>query len=222
MVHRMRRFLLTIGILLILGGLIVTNQGTDAVRPFAERFGLASHVRSEIVLIAPTLLTVPTSNFTFLSAELKSGIQVSGSVDAGAGEIALYVMNEGNFSNWQAGHPSMIVIAKPSTSFYNFTFTPDVGGSYYFVFDNQANSRREVVFALKAANDMIVLNPAVQYLGIELLTVGVLLSAWSVRGGRRKRFEHEAITRAVWKCRFCGAENTIGQIFCAKCERARE
>lgn len=219
----MRRFLLTIGILMILGGLLVINQGTDVIRPLAESFGLVSHVRGEDALIAPTLFTVPPSNFTFLSAELKGGVQVSGSVDVGAGaEIAFYVMNEANFSNWLAGRPSSIVLAKPFTSFYNFTFTPNVGGTYYFVFDNQANSRREVVFTLNAAKDTVILSPVVQYLGIELLTVGVLLSAWGVRGGRRKRLEHEVTATTSWKCRFCGAENPISQTFCGKCERARE
>jgi hypothetical protein len=218
----MRRFPLAIGILLILAGLLTINQGTDVVRPLAETFGLASHLKSETVLKAPTLLTVAPGNFTFLAVDLTGEIQVSGSVEvAGGGDVGFYVMNEGNFSSWRAGRPSVIVIAKPSAGFYNFSFTPNIDGTYYFVFDNQAGTgRREVVFALNSAKDVIVLNPAVEYLGFELLAIGTLLAVLGIRTGKRK-LEPKAVPVETWTCRFCGTENALDRMFCRKCERSR-
>src|SRR3972149_5321915 len=109
----MRRYVLTIGLLLVLAGVIVLDQGVRLLTPVAEAFGLVSRAQTERSLIGPTLLTVPASNYTFLSADLKGGVEVKGSLQVvDAREAALYVMNEGNFTLWRTGRPSMVILRR--------------------------------------------------------------------------------------------------------------
>lgn len=217
-----RRYVLTIGLLLILAGFLVLNQGVQILTPFAEVVGLASRVQTERLLISPTLVTVAASDYAFLPVDLNGGVEVKGSLEVGDGrEIALYVMNEGNFTLWRAGHPSGIILAKPIAISYNFTITPQVTGTYYFIFDNQETTRRVVVFSLTVLESTIVLNPVVDYAGYEMLAFGILLFIVGIRTGKKKP-EPEMIPETRVRCKFCGAEIAGDQTFCGKCGRAQQ
>lgn len=133
-----------------------------------------------------------------------------------AREIGFYVMDEGNFSEWSAGHPANILLAKPLAISYNFTFIPSVSGTYFFVFDNQDRDGRVIVFNLNSVQDVSVLNPLVQYLSYELLLIGILMVTFGIKTGGRRSQESVAA-----KCRFCGAKIETGQTFCTKCNRSQ-
>jgi len=188
--------------------------------PIAQGSGLGSHYQAETPILSPTLLSVPPTNYTFLSTDLRGNAQVKGSVEVADGrEIAFYVMDAGNFSQWRAGRPSTIILVRPTAISYNFTFTPKASGTYYFIFDNQDTSRRVVIFSLSVVETVTVLNPVVQYGGYEILMIGIILFVLGLKTGRRKP-EPEAVPG--WKCKFCGAENTSAQTFCEKCGRSQK
>src|SRR3990172_12409106 len=217
----MRRYVLTIGLLLVLGGVIVLDQGVQLLTPVAEAFGLVSRVQTERSLIGPTLLTVPASNYTFLSADLKGGVDVKGSVQVvDAREAALYVMKEGNLRLWRTGRPSMVILAKPVAISYNFTITPQTTGTYYFVFDNQDATRRTVIFNLSVLESAVRLNPLVGYAGYELLTLGFVFTIIGIKTGKKR--EPRLLVQKGLKCKFCGAELEGDQMFCEKCGRAQK
>jgi hypothetical protein len=197
------------------------ERGTQLLVPIAEISGLASHVKTETAVIAPTLVSIAASNFSFLSADLEGNVRVQGSLQVGDGrEVAFYIMNEGNFSQWRVGHPSVIVLAKPTAISYNFTFTPKATGTYYFVFDNQDTTRRVVIFSLNLINENLLLSPFLEYAAYELLGLGILLTALGLRLGRKKH-EPEASVVTGWKCKFCRTENSGEQTFCSKCGRSQ-
>jgi hypothetical protein len=137
-------------------------------------------------------------------------------------EVGFYVMDEGNFTEWRAGHPSRVVLARPLVVSYNFTFTPIVGGTYFFIFDNQDTSRRVVIFSLSTVQTRTLLQPVAEYAGFELLVIGALLLMLSFKIGRSKKsVGHTKPTKEEWVCKFCGAENNKNQLFCLKCGRSQ-
>lgn len=220
----MRRFVLTVGLLFVLIGVFVVNQGPQFLTPLAESFGLVSDVQTVTTIIGPTLLSVAPSNYTFLMADLTTGVQTKGMLMVGDGkEVAFYVMNEGNFSQWRIGHPSTVALARPFVVSYNFTFTPIVGGTYFFIFDNQDTSRHVVIFSLSIVQTHSVLNPVAEYAGYGILAIGILLAILGVKtGGKKKPPEQpKARTKIGWSCKFCGAENSSDQAFCSKCGRSQ-
>jgi hypothetical protein len=217
--------MLAIGILIILGGVFVLNEGEQILTPMAQLIGLASYVPTERVLIAPTLLGVGASNHTALSTSLDRGVQVKGSLQVSGGrDIAFYVMNEGNFSLWQAGQPSSIIVANPAATVYNLTFITQSAGTYYFVFDNQDTSRRTIIFSLDVIENQLVTNPIVSYAGYELLGIGLLLAILGIKAGRKKIHEPKLkpVPETVLRCRFCQAEISPGQTFCKSCGRSQQ
>jgi hypothetical protein len=225
----MRKLLLAIGLVLMLAGVFVLNQGVQSVVPFAELLGLVSHVQTERLLVSPTLLTVAASSYSFLPADLKGGVQVMGSLEVGGGqEVGFYVMNEGNFTLWRANQPSSVVLAKPIAISYNFTIRPQTTGTYYFVFDNPDTTRRVVIFSLSTVENITVLNPVVDYSGYLIFAFGIVLFAIGARTGKRKpklepQIKHEPVAKpeTTARCKFCGAEIPEGEKFCAKCGRAQ-
>jgi uncharacterized membrane protein len=222
----MRRVILTIGLLVIIAGFYVVQHGAQVMTPVAQAFGLVTYTQHQTAIIAPTAISVPPSNYSFLNANLESGVQVRGSLQVGDGrEVAFYVMNEGNFSLWRTGHPSSIVLAQPMAISSNFTFAPSSGGTYYFIFDNQDSSRRVVFFALDTVQNTVVLDPIIEYAGYLLFIVGIVLVAVGAKTGKRKKppvQEPPAVVENIgWQCRFCSAQNTSEEAFCEKCGRAR-
>ena len=217
----MRRKTLTVGVLMILVAILLFEQGAQVLTPLADLTGLSSHYTTETVILSPTLYSVPASNYSFVSEDLPSGSQVVGSLQVAEGrEVAFYVMNEGNFSLWRAGHPSVLVLVEPIAVSYNFTLSSTVTGMYYFVFDNQDNSPRTVIFSLSLAQTVTVLSPLLQYASFELLLLGAVLSFLGLRGGKKK-VKPSAVVVSGWKCKFCGASNEEKRVFCAKCGRSR-
>jgi hypothetical protein len=225
----MRRRALTLGVLLILIAIFILEQGPQVLAPAGEIPGLSMHYTKENVVIPPTLYNVPASNYSFAAEDLQSGVQLVGSLEVGGGgQVAFYVMNEGNFSLWRARQPASLVLAKPLVVFYNFTFSPTSSETYCFVFANQGNSPVQVIFSLNSVQDMVVLNPLLQYAGFELLLLGVVLTFLGLRGGRPKvealkaKSEVKHAPSSGWKCKFCGAENVKeDRTFCDKCGRAQ-
>jgi len=217
----MRRKTLTLGVLLIIAGVLLFQQGTQVLTPLADITGQASHYTQETVILSPTLYSIPASNYSFVSEDLSSGSQLVGSLQVAEGrEVAFYVMNEGNFSLWRTGHPSALVLAEPIAVSYNFTLSPSVAGTYYFVFDNPDNSPRTVIFTLSSTQSVTAVNPLLQYANFELLFIGVILTFLGLRGGKKKS-KPRPVVESGWKCRFCGAMNEEERAFCVKCDRSR-
>ena len=216
----MRRKTLTLGVLLLLTAIFTLQQGAQVLAPIAGIAGLSTQYAQATVILPPTLYSVPASNFTFASEHLTAGEQFTGSLNvAGARQVGFYVMNEGNFSLWRAGHPAALLLAQPLAISYNFTITPPTSGTYYFIFDNEESSSQIVIFNLSSFQNIVVLNPLVQYAGFELLVLGAVLCFFGLRGGKRKAKDKP---EPGWKCRFCGAKNAAeDKTFCSKCGRAQ-
>ena len=219
----MRRKALTLGVLLILMAIFVLEEGPQVFAPVADIAGLSAHYTEESVILPPTLYSVPAANYSFASEDLRGGGQLVGSLEVGAGgQVAFYVMDEGNFSLWRAGRPASVVLAKPLVVSYNFTFSPTSSGAYYFVFANQGISSLQVIFSLSSVQDIVVLSPFVQYAGFELFLLGAVLTFFGLRGGGRK-VEAKRASDSGWKCKFCGAGNVKeDRTFCDKCGRAQD
>jgi hypothetical protein len=230
----MRKTLLAVGLVIMLVGVFVLNEGVQVVIPFAELAGLVSHVQTEKVLVSTTLLTVAASSYSFLPVDLNGGVKVMGSLQVGAGqEVGFYVMDEGNFTMWRASQPSSVLLARPTAISYNFTITPKTSGTYYFVFDNADTTRRVVIFSLSTLQNVTVLNPVVDYLGYLIFALGIVLFTIGARTGKRKpkieaQIKREVVAQPVTRpatvvrCKFCGAEVPTGEKFCAKCGRAQQ
>jgi hypothetical protein len=217
----LRRKTLTVGAFLILVAILLFEQGAQVLTPLADIAGLSSHYTKETVILSPTLYSVPASNYSFVSEDLPGGSQFVGSLQVADGrEVAFYVMNEGNFSLWRTGHPPVLVLVEPIAVSYNFTLSPSVPGTYYFVFDNQDNSPRTVIFSLSSTQTVTALNPLLQYAGFELLLLGAVLSFLGLKGGKRKP-EPSPVVESGWKCKFCGALNEEERVFCVKCGRSQ-
>jgi hypothetical protein len=222
----MRRIPLALGLVLILAAVFLLTQGTQILVPLAGNLGLTSHYNTEDIVLPPTLFSIPYTNYTYTSADLGSTSEVTGSLQVSNGrQVAFYVMNQGNFSLWQEHRPSAVVLAQPVAISYNFTFSPPASGEYFFIFDNQDNSPRSLIFNLSVVENVTVLSPYVQYAGFELLLVGACLTYLGLRGGRKKVAPEPAPTPKVsgWRCKFCGAVNEDYTLqFCGKCARSRE
>lgn len=219
--HVTRRTILTIGLLLVLVGVFVLIQGPQIFTPLAQTVGLVTQYETETAIIPATLVNIIPSNYTFLSENLKGGLQVKGSVQVvDAREIGFYVMNAGNFSLWRMSRPAEVVLDSPTTISYNFTLTPSADGTYYFIFDNHDTSSRVVIFSLYATGTAIALNPAVQYTGLEALTIGILMSALGLKTWKRTIVEKAEA--AGWRCKFCRSENFGAETFCDKCGRSQK
>jgi hypothetical protein len=199
--------------------------------PIASVAGFATHYASESVIVPPTLYNVPAANYTFAPEDLAGGTRLVGAVQvAGGREVGLYVMNEDNFSLWRAGRPASLILAEPMAISYNFTFSPTASGTYYFVFGNQDSTPSVVIFSLSSVQEVTVLNPLVQYAGLELLLLGMVLFLLGLGGGRPKnkgkpstqRVDSARTRGSGWDCKFCGARNPAEvQVFCPKCGRAQ-
>ena len=217
----MRRTVLAFGLLLVVAAVFLLNQGPQVLVPIAGTLGLTSHYVKETVILSPTLFSIPSSNYTYTSANLSSSSQVTGSLQVSNGrQVAFYVMNQGNFSLWQRRLPSAVVLFQPVAISYNFTFSPPTAGTYFFIFDNQDNSPRSAVFNLNLIEDVAVVSPFVRYAGLEVLIVGAVLSYLGLRGGRKATPPPTDLSG--WKCKYCGAVNDDSTAqFCASCDRSR-
>jgi len=214
----LHRTILTIGLLLTLGGVFVMNQGVQMLTPVATVFGMVSYTQVENPIITSTLITIQPVNYAYLSANLDGNVQVSGTIQVEAGqEIGFYVMDEGNLSLWKAGQPASILLAKPSTISSNFTLTPPTTGTYFFVFDNPDHDGRVIVFDASSVRNVSVLPSFIQYIDYELLLVGILLMILGLKTGKKSR-QQKSVTQ---KCRFCGGKIQPQQTFCPKCRRSQ-
>ena len=216
----MNRSLLIIGLLLMVGGIFLLNQGVQMLTPIAELTGLASQVQTERLILAPTLLTVSASNYSFLPVTLQVGVTIEGSVQVSNGQgVAMYVMDQANFAQWQTRHTGQVLLAEPMVMSYNFTITPKATGTYYFVFDNQDTTKRVVIFSISVLEDTTVISPFIQNAGFEIFALGIILFVIGVRIGRKPKPEEGPETGV--RCRFCRTKIPAGETFCPKCGRAQ-
>jgi hypothetical protein len=208
--------------------IIIIDQGPQILDPLAEGFGLATVSQTENPVLPQTLISVPAANYTYLPVALRASIPVTGSLEvAGGRELAFYVMNEGNFSQWRAGRPTGVVLVKPTATYYNFTLTPTVDGTYYFVFDNPNPSGSDVVFSLNTTQNTVALPPFLLFGGYEILAVGIVFLFLGVRGGKKKPKPapppvETPVKTAGWSCKYCGTKNNDNQIFCQSCGRSHQ
>lgn len=217
----MRRKTLTVGVLLILVAVLLFEQGVRVLTPLSDIAGLSSYYTEETVILSPTLYSVQALNYSFVSEDLPSGIHLVGSLQVAEGlAVAFYVMNQGNFSLWRTGRPSALVLVEPIAVSYNFTLSPSVTGTYYFVFDNQNTGPRTVIFSLSSVQTVTVLSPLLQYASFELLLLGAVLSFLGLGGGKKKA-KPSPVVESGWKCKFCGALNEEERVFCIKCGRSQ-
>lgn len=201
-------------------GIYLVNHGPQFLYPIAGITGLISNVPSQTVIVPSTLLTVAPSNYSYVSVELMRQGQIFGHIQVeGGSEIGFYIMNKGNFSEWRHNRSAVIELAKPNTNNYNFTYTSRNNGPYYLVFNNQDQLRKNVVFNLSNMETIAVPNPLIQYSGYEVLIIGLLLSAVSLKSGLKKPKSTRASNRA--KCKFCGNRKANGVVFCPKCGRSQ-
>jgi hypothetical protein len=215
------RTVLTIGIILLLVGAFTVYNGPEVLTPIAAIFGLITPTAIETPILAPTLLNVEPGDYTDVIVHLEANVKTTGSFTVSGGrEIALYVMDQGNFTRWQSGQPTAVVLAIPAASVENFTFSTRASDSYHFVFDNVDSSRRVVIFSLNLTRENIILHPVIEYLGYLLVVFGLILAIFGVRGGR-ERPKPAAVPVRTWACPFCGTENSVDDAFCSQCERAR-
>ena len=211
----MRRLTLTVGLLILLGGVYVAMQGTQILIPIAQVTGFVSRGVSVTPIMSSTLLSVPGSNYTYLTADLKENVQVTGILQVeGGGEIGFYVMNEGNFSLWRHGYPSMTELARPIAINYNFTFVPSESGVYYFVFSNEEQTHKNIIFDLNVVEFTPIISPLVQYADFGMMLFGFLLVIVGAKTGRK----HPPVP----KCKFCGKRLASGETFCSKCGRSQD
>jgi hypothetical protein len=205
--------------------IFVLEQGAQIFAPLAEVAGLSTQYAKEDVILPPTLYSVRASNYSFATETLLGGSQYVGSLEVADGrQVGFYVMDEGNYSLWRVGRPASLVLANPNAISYNFTISPSLSATYYFVFDNQEDSPLAVVFSLSSIQTVTVLNPFVGYAGYELLFLGVVLSFFGLSGGGGKPKTKRTVRKAEagWKCKFCGASNPGDTpTFCGKCGRAQ-
>ncbi len=217
----MNRSLLIIGVLLMVAGLFVLNQGAQILTPVAELTGLASQVQTERPIVPPTLLTVPASNYSFLPVNLQGGVTAKGSLQVGNGqEIAMYVMDEANFAQWQTKHTGQVLLANPMAISYNFTISPNTTGTYYFIFDNQDTTKRVVILSIGVLENTTVVSPFIENAGFELFALGIVFFAIGAKIGRKPKPE-ETLETGV-RCRFCRTKIPTGETFCPKCGRAQK
>ena len=221
----MNKSLLILGIVFMLAGFFFLNQGVSVLAPVAQLAGLATQVQTEVVVLPPTVLTVQAMNYTFLPANLQGSISVRGTMQVSNGQaVAMYVMDQENFIQWQTRHTGAVLLAKPMAMSYNFTITPKTAGTYYFIFDNQDTTRRVIILSLSTLEDRIVVSPMIENAGYELFALGIIFLAVGVKlGGKKQKHQEPLKTPASGTgCRFCGAPLPSGQIFCAKCGRAQK
>jgi len=221
----MNRSLLVLGIVFMLAGFFFLNQGVRVLAPVAQLAGLASQVQTEEPVLPPTLLTVPALNYNFLPADLQGGVSVKGTLQVSNGqEIAMYVMDQENFAQWQTRHTGAVLLAELLAISCNFTITPKVAGTYYFIFDNQDTTKRVVILSLSVIENSIVVSPLIEDAGYGVFALGILFFVVGARIGKKKpkHQEPQKTTAPGTGCRFCGAQLASGQVFCAKCRRAQK
>jgi hypothetical protein len=237
----MRKYMLMAGIVFLLVGIFVMNQGTQILTPLATGIGLTSHTTNQRVLIAPTLLAVGPESQTLISTSLDSGARVVGSFQVGAGrQMDFYIMNASGYRDWNAGRPAAIILAVLDAPSYKFNLTLGTAGSCYFIFENQENVRGTVVFQVNIMTDVFTINPVVEYVPFALLVVGILFLGLGVTGGQKKPQPMKPGAKSVvarptapvptvsplptagWKCKFCGSGNSIKEQFCKTCGRSKQ
>jgi uncharacterized OB-fold protein len=163
-----------------------------------------------------------------LRTNLVENVKTIGIVQVeGESQIGFYIMTEENFTQWREGNPSQVALAKPDVTNYNFTFVPDGTGVYYFVFNNQDSSHKNVLFTLNTVTYTTVPTRIIQYADFELIAIGILLTIVGIKTGKKARSwkEHDVATSAedktTAKCKFCGKELAPGELFCSKCGRSQ-
>jgi len=187
---------------------------------------------SEGVVVTPvissTLLSVPAANYTYLTVNLEGNVRTIGVIQVeGGSQIGFYIMNEGNFTQWRYGTPSTVALAKLEVSGYNFTFTPDYSGLYYFIFNNEGAEHTNVLFTLNSVTYTTTPSLIIQHADFGLVIIGLLLTVIGIKtGSKRKSWKEQEVPasaerKSMVKCKFCGEELAVGEHFCPKCERSQ-
>lgn len=194
--------------------------------PVAEVTGQMTGIVSVTPLVSSTLLSVPASNYTYLTVNLRENVKTNGIVQVESGTpVGFYIMTSGNFTQWRHGNPSAVALAEPDAINYNFTFVPNVDGLYYFIFSNQDTGHKDVIFSLNAVTYTTTPSPIIQYAEFELMIVGILLIIIGIKTGKKKsRTWKEPVTAIddkATKCKFCGKPLGTDEMFCSKCGRSQ-
>ena len=178
-------------------------------------------------VLSSTLLSVPASNYRYLTANLEENVKAIGMVQVeGESQIAFYIMDEGNFTQWRLGNPSTVALANTDVTNYNFTFTPGGSGVYYFIFNNQDAGHKNILFNLNTITYTMTPSPIIQYADFELIILGILLTVIGIKTGKKARSWKEPDVTAsaedkTTKCKFCGKGLARGELFCPNCGRSQ-
>lgn len=187
----MRRRVLTIGVIL----LVITVYlllSPDLVETLARTFGAIRTTERDKMIVAPTLLRVEPSNYSYvsqmLSTERFTELSFTGTIGVGGDQgIDFYIMNQGNFTRWVTGQSALISVSALSAKNYTFTLRLTRADTYYFVFDNTySNDRKNIVFSLLLEEQAQEVDPSANYFVLLLLIVACILVAYGATGPKRK------------------------------------
>jgi len=187
----MRRRILTVGVILLLIGVYLLLR-PDVVEALARSFGAVRVIQRDEMIVAPTLLRVAPSNYSYISeifsAQKFTEQSFTGRISVGGDQtIDFYVMNRENFTLWLNGQPASISVSALSVKNYTFTLKLGRADTYYFVFDNTySKDRKNVVFSLSLDELVQEVNPTVNYMVLLLLIIAVILVAYGAKSPKRK------------------------------------
>ncbi|MGQ9515404.1 MAG: hypothetical protein ACUVTL_10240 [Thermoproteota archaeon] len=84
------------------------------------------------------IFKIGTETTFFFKIDLPSNTTFEGSYREASGMcINFFVLNETNMRNWLNDRSYRAYVSAMTTGKYNFTFTTDYAGTYYFVMDNR-------------------------------------------------------------------------------------
>ena len=93
---------------------------------------------SDLAVIVEDTFEVERNELHFFDVELESNTTVNGYFEESSGMcVNFYVLDEANFPRMLADYNFSAIISENHVVKYNFTFTADQRGTYYFVFDNE-------------------------------------------------------------------------------------
>jgi len=188
----MRRRILTVGAILLLVAVYLLLS-PDVVETLARTFGAVRTTQRDEMIVAPTLLRVAPSNYSYISQIFSTQEfteqHFTGKISVGGDQsIDFYVMNQGNFTLWLNEQPASISVSALSAKNYTFTLKLDRADTYYFVFDNSySHDRKNVVFSLLLEEQTQEIDPTVNYLVLLFSVVAVILVVYGATGPKRKR-----------------------------------
>jgi len=166
-------------VLLVLGVLSITLLGQYVTMEVqrTQRQDLEPHVEFLVGDTAERSYTLPAN------------VQVFGTIVATqvplnqSGEIHFIVLDNENHQKWIAGGQADFIYSTDNQGQFNYTFTTNKSGVYYFLFDNRASLYKKYVTLSVAYNEVLtsrVPDTRVEPIGWGLIIAGALVLAYGL------------------------------------------